>query len=111
SIRSWVNQIWTFAKHIQLGHLIILPLKTRSAIAIGRVTGPYAYRPDLPGNARHTHKVEWIRDDLPRSDFDIDLLHSLGAFLTVCQIKRNDAEQRIRGLLEGKRIPPPVPAV
>ncbi len=35
-----------------------------------------------------------------RSEFDQDLLFSLGAFTTVCQIKRNDAENRIIKILE-----------
>jgi restriction system protein len=44
----------------------------------------------------HSIKVKWIETDIPRSNFDQDILYSLGAFMTVCQIKRNDAEKRIR---------------
>ncbi len=94
-LRNWAGQVWTFAHRISEGDLIVLPLKGRSAIAVGRVTGPYAYRPDLPDSAHHTRPVKWLRDDLPRSAFDQDLLYSLGAALTVCQIKRNNAEARV----------------
>jgi restriction system protein len=53
-----VGQLWAFCGRIQVGDLIALPLKTRSAIAIGRVTGPYTYRPDLPPDASHARPVD-----------------------------------------------------
>ena len=49
---------------------------------------------------RHQRSVEWISDGIPRDVIDQDLLYSLGAFLTVCQISRNDAERRIKALLD-----------
>jgi len=70
------------------------------------VTGDYKYRPDSPPDARHTRNVEWIQQDIPRSRFDQDLLYSLGAFMTVCRIQRNNAEERIKAILEGKSPPP-----
>ena len=33
-----------FASRMQVGDLVVLPLKTQSAIAIGKVAGPYVYR-------------------------------------------------------------------
>ncbi|EIJ82687.1 hypothetical protein [Bacillus methanolicus] len=42
-----------------------LPLKYRSAIAIGKVVGTYQYRTDIAANIRHTIPVEWIRTDIP----------------------------------------------
>src|SRR5687768_638881 len=54
AITNWVGQVWTFIGRIKKSDLVVLPLKKRSAIAIGRVTGPYEYRPDLPPDARHT---------------------------------------------------------
>lgn len=48
---------------IQPSDLVILPLKTRGAIAIGRASGPYRHRPDLPAGAHHTLPVQWIRPD------------------------------------------------
>lgn len=107
---NWAAQVWMFVGRIQPGDLVVLPLKHRSAIAVGRATGGYEYRPENPPGARHVRPVEWIRDDLPRTAFDQDLLYSLGAFLTVCQIRRNNAEERIAAIVEGK-APPPSPAV
>lgn len=104
SVRNYVAQIWAFIQKIRPNDLIVLPLKTRSAIAIGKVTGPYTYRADLPADAKHTMPVAWLRKDVPRSAVDQDLLFSLGAFSTVCQIRRNNAEQRIQ-VLVGMRGP------
>jgi restriction system protein len=105
----WARQLWTFAHRIQPGDLIALPLKSQPAIAFGRVTGGYRYDPTNPPGTHHTRPVEWIRTDVPRSALDKDLLYSLGAYMTVCQIKRNNAEERIRALLEGRQ-PTPSPA-
>lgn len=108
TIVNWVRQLWAFRARIQVGDLVVLPLKTRAAIAIGRVAGLYTYRPDFPEGARHTRPVEWLKTDIPRTAFDQDLLYSLGARMTVCQIQRNQAEERIRAMLEGTP-PPPTP--
>jgi restriction system protein len=102
-------QVWAFRGRIEEGDLVTLPLKTRGAVAVGRVTGPYQYRTDFPVGPRHTRPVKWIKPDIPRSAFDQDLLYSLGAFLTVCQIRRNRAEERIRAMLGETAPPPPEP--
>ncbi|PKL66076.1 MAG: restriction endonuclease [Methanomicrobiales archaeon HGW-Methanomicrobiales-3] len=101
---NWESQIWPFLHGMETGDLIAMPLKGRSAIAFGKITGPYSYRKDFPENARHTRKVDWTKE-IPRDKFDQDLLHSFGAFMTVCRIHRNNAEERIQALIEGK-IPP-----
>ena len=104
-IANYVGQVWAFLQGIQNGDLVALPLKRRAAVAIGRVTGGYRYRADWNPGVRHTRPVEWLMQDIPRNAFDQDLLYSLGAFMTVCRIQRNNAEARIRALLEGKRAP------
>lgn len=93
-------QLWAFLSRIQKNDLIVLPLKTMSAVAIGKVIGDYKY-----SNGRHTRKVEWLKDDLPRNTFGQDLLYSFGAFMTVCQIRRNEAEERVKAILSGKADP------
>ncbi len=104
-VSNEVGQIWAFRGRIEEGDLVVLPLKTQSAIAIGRVAGPYNYRTDLGDSVHHTRSVEWLKTDLPRTTFDQDILHSFGAFMTVCQISRNNAEERIRAIIGGKSHP------
>jgi restriction system protein len=100
AIMNNAAQLWSFTKRIQIGDIAVLPLKTRSAIAIGKVTGNYQYFED-----RHTRPVQWIRDDVPRGSLGQDLLYSLGAFMTVCEIKRNNAEMRIQSVMNGQPDP------
>ena len=98
TIRNWANQIWAFAKEIQIGDLIILPLKSQPAIQIGEVTGEYRFEQGGPNPYFHFRPVKWIGDAIPRANFSQDLLHSFGAFLTICRIQRNDAEARISAM-------------
>jgi predicted Mrr-cat superfamily restriction endonuclease len=88
-IANWGGQLWAFLSRVQPGDLAVLPFKHAPMIAIGRVTGPYTYRPDLPVDARHVRPVKWLRTDIPRTAVGQDLLYSLEAFLTVCEVRRN----------------------
>lgn len=99
STANEAGQVWTFLKRINIGDLVILPSKFHASVAIGEVKGTYEYRTDLSSNTFHTRLVKWIKTDIPRTAFDQDLLYSLGAFMTVCQIKRNNAENRIKKIL------------
>jgi restriction system protein len=85
-------------QRIKKGDLVALPLKSQSTIALGRIDGNYEFK-EISPIIKHIRPVKWLRM-VPRSEFDQDLLFSLGAFTTVCQIKRNDAETRIRRILE-----------
>ena len=105
AIANFVGQVWAFRGRIEKGDLIVLPLKTRSMIAVGKCAGPYKYEPENPVGSHHTRSVEWVRENIPREAFGKDLLYSFGAFMTVCQIKRNNAEERIRAVLAGKQDP------
>jgi restriction system protein len=97
-IVRWAGQLWDFSKEIKINDWVALPLKTQSIICIGKVIGDYKYG-HISSNILHTRKVEWLKK-IPRSAFDQDLLYSLGAFTTVCRIKRNDAERRISKMLD-----------
>lgn len=104
-----VGQLWAFARTAQQGDLVVVPLKTRSAIAIGEFTGPYAHRTDLGADMVHTRPVRWIKTDIPRSRFEQDLLYTFGAFLTFCRAERNNAEERVRRLVQDPGKPPKAP--
>lgn len=99
-VSNWTGQLSAFLHGFQVGDLVVLPLKTRPMIAIGRITGDYAYRTDLDVDARHTRPVSWLRKDVPRTAVGQDLLYSLGAFLTVCRIARHDAAHRLAELAQ-----------
>ena len=106
TVGNFAGQLWAFAVAMKEGDLVVLPRKLTSQIAIGRVTGLYEYR-QVDDRYRHTRPVEWLHTDLPRTVFGQDLLYSLGAFMTVCNISRNDAERRVAAVAEGKLDPGP----
>ena len=93
--QSSADQLWRFAKELRIGDMVVLPCKRTRTIAVGRVRGEYAYRPQLCAEAPHTRPVEWCATDVPRSDFDQDLINSFGALATVSQPQAPDAEARI----------------
>ena len=94
-IQNWASQIWPFAHEIKTGDFVVLPLKSQPAIQIGQVTGDYQFNPDGPDPYYHYRSVEWIGEAIPRTHFGQDLLYSFVAFMTICRIQRNNAEQRI----------------
>lgn len=99
-IANNVGQIWRFCKEIHLGDWIIVPSKQRSAIHVAKVKGEYVFNRDGEDPYYHYRDVEWIIQDVPRSNFDQDLLYSFGAIMTICRIHRNDAERRVREMEE-----------
>lgn len=98
TVRNWLGQIYPIAHRIKIGDWIVLPSKLKSAIHIGKVMGEYVYDPKAGNPFYHYRNVDWFAQDIPRSNFDQDILYSLGAFMTVCQIQRNDAEERIKSM-------------
>ena len=104
TVRNWTSQVWPFLKEIQEGDLVALPLKGRPAVMFGRAKGGYRYVADAPNDARNQIPVEWLRE-VPRTAIPQDVLYSLGAFMTVCRISRNDAETKIAALIDRKAAP------
>lgn len=101
------GQIWAFVRLIKKGDLILLPLKTTHAIAVGKVLGDYEYRTDLGDLVRHVHQVKWLKTDISRAAIQQDLLYSLGSVLTVFKPTRNDAQHRLQVIAEKGRDPGP----
>lgn len=95
--KNFAAQLNQFANTIAIGDLVVLPRKLTSGVAIGKVTGSYQFNPE--GVSRHTRDVEWLNEAVPRDSFKQDLRHSFGAFMTVCEIKRNKALERVKAVL------------
>jgi restriction system protein len=84
---------------MEAGDFVVLPLKTTSQLAIGEITGDYEYRSGEPdAERRHVRPVRWVRTDVPRTSVKQDLLYSLGAFSTYCEVRRNEAAVRIAAI-------------
>lgn len=104
-INNHAGQHWAFAQRMKPGDWIAMPSKKKPAIHIAEITGPYEFNASAEDPYYHSRRVKWIKTDVPRSNFDQDMLYSLGAFMTVCQIKRNNAEERIRAMVSGTGVP------
>lgn len=90
------NQLWRFYNEVETNDMVVLPRKRVRQVAVGRITGPYAYQPQSVGTeAPHIHAVDWQVTDIPRSHFDQDLLNSFNSLLTLSQPGAPDAEARI----------------
>ena len=96
AIRNWASQIWPFVKIMKPGDWVVVPYKTKPAINIAEITGDYEFDPNADDPYYHSRSIKWIEQDIPRTNFDQDLLYSFGAFMTICRITRNDAENRVR---------------
>jgi restriction system protein len=105
------GQLWPFVHEMRPGDWVVVPYKGKPAFNIAEITGPYIFDPTAEDPYYHYRTVKWIARDVPRSVFDQDLLYSLGAFMTICQITRNDAEQRVRAMAANGWKSAPAPTV
>ncbi len=105
SLASQAGQIYRFVHEVALGDVVALPLRTMpNHVAIGRVTGDYAYRaeePFLSTDAANTREVDWLARDLPYERFDADLREAFGQQGTVSEISKPAAAQRLLAVVEG----------
>ncbi|HEX3780510.1 MAG TPA: restriction endonuclease [Pseudonocardiaceae bacterium] len=106
TVRNFAAQLWALRGRMGIGDLVVMPRKNSPYLAIGRVTGDYQYASDESDpERRHRRSVEWVVSDVPRTLVKQDLLYSLGAFSTICEISRNDAAFRLGQLMSGKPDP------
>lgn len=106
ALGNYAAQLWALAGRMQVGDLVVLPLKASSQLAIGELTGGYRYNGrESDPERRHIRPVRWIRTDAPRSAIKQDLLYSLGAFSTYCQLSRNEAVARLAAVAQGQSDP------
>lgn len=63
------RQCRLFAFEIEIGDLVILPLRFArpGKIAVGKILGDYDYRPENSAMAKHCRPVEWLSTGFPRS--------------------------------------------
>jgi restriction system protein len=99
---NFAAQLNQFVNVMQVGDLVVSPMKTTSTIWVGRLSSSYQQHPDRGSPAR---TVDWLLKDLPRDVFKQDLLYSFGAFMTVCEIARNNALSRVEEVIRTGRDP------
>lgn len=104
--KNFAAQLWALRSRISIGDLVVMPLKSSPHLAIGRITSEYIYANGEADPAkRHRRGVDWVAPEVPRTLVKQDLLYSLGAFSTICEISRNDAAWRLGELMHEKPDP------
>lgn len=93
---NWASQIWPIAHRMEIGDWVVLPSKFSRVIHFGKIIGEYVYDETLGSPYYHYRDVKWFALDIPRDRFDQDILYSMGAFMTVCKIHKNNAEERLK---------------
>ncbi len=104
-IINHASQIWPFVTEMKPRDWVVVPSKSKAAIHVAEIAGPYVFNPSGPDPYFHYRKVKWIAKDVPRQQFSQDLLFSFGAFMTICEVRRNDAEARVRAMAANGWLP------
>lgn len=105
-VANYTGQLWRLRFGIKVGDYVVLPVRSTSQVAIGKVVKGYHYLKDEEDySRRHVLGVEWLRTDIPRSAFKQDLLYQMGSALTIFQLANDDAPYRLEQILSGKSDP------
>ena len=100
ALGNWRGQIWSFVEKMKIGDLVAVPIRKRSTIHIGKITGDYCHSPKFENPYYHYRTVEWLATDVPRLNFDQELLSSFSALGTISQSQVKDAEERVRTVIK-----------
>jgi MoxR-like ATPase len=105
SVANQAGQIYRFIHDVSEGDLVVLPLKTqRNHVAVGRITGPYAWRTDgefADSDGKNTRPTEWLATSLPYDRFDAELREKFGQRVTVSELDVEDVVSRILDVVGG----------
>lgn len=105
TLKNWETQLWAFSHRIELNDLVVLPRKRTGTIAFGSCVGNYRFDASAPTGCKHQIPVRWLQRDIPRQAVESDLRYSIGGAMTVFQVSRNRADERLRALVSGKAEP------
>ncbi|MEV4822051.1 hypothetical protein [Micromonospora sp. NPDC049274] len=98
SVENYAIQLVAFRSRMSEGDIVLYLQRTSPDVAVGRVTGSYEYRTDLPSDIRHVRPVHWSRTDIPRASVEREVL-ALPSLTTVYRINQADSVTRLERLL------------
>ncbi|MEU1686869.1 hypothetical protein [Micromonospora sp. NPDC005707] len=110
SAESYAIQLLAFRSRMCPGDIVLLLRRNSPDVAVGRITGPYQYRTDLPSRICHVRSVSWARTDVPRASVERELL-SLPPLTTVYRINQTETVARLARLAGDPRQTPQAPVV
>lgn len=103
AIPTKAGQLYRFVHEMQLGDLVVAPLKLVRDVKIGKIVGQYQHLPDVDARYPNMRKVEWLKS-VPRTSFSQGALYEMGSALTLFQISSHADE--VLAVLEGRPVEP-----
>jgi len=103
AIPTKAGMLYRFVHEMNVGDLVVCPLKLVQEVRIGRILGGYEHAPDVDHGYPNMRKVEW-GEKVPRTSFSQGALYEMGSALTLFQISAHADE--VIALLEGRGIEP-----
>lgn len=97
------GQMFRFVHEMQVGDLVVYRSKTEKVIHIGRIAGPYEYRPDLENGYPQVRPTKWLATVQP-VQVTQGALYEIGSALSFFQV-RNYGDEWL-SLLTGKKSVP-----
>lgn len=104
-IGNWTGQLDRFVNEMRVGDIVVMPMKSDGMLAIGTIQSDYEF--DDSGSDEHYRVVDWTRSDVDRTTLKHDIRASLGSLLTICELGRFGAAQRLKHVQEGGVDPGP----
>ena len=106
-INTQAGQLYRFRTKFQVGDIVLMPSNhVRGAVYHGTVTGPVTIDRNEPDPEAHLRvPIEWSKEPFQRDELGIDLRRSITSLLTLSQVKRNNAHERILSVIDGSGDP------
>lgn len=100
-ISAHTGQIFTAMNNVKPKDLIIVPTHKGKFFTIGIVEK----LPQISLEGDICFRFTIVRQDIPASMFDQDLRYSFMAIMKICEVKRNNAAERITSIANGTADP------
>ena len=98
-IATCAGQLFRFLHEVQVGDIVVFPVRRDRQVHIGEIVGEYKYQPAVDENYPNHRAVKWLKQ-LPRTSFSQGSLYEMGSAMSLFQIKSYADE--VIALLEGK---------
>ena len=90
SISNGVSQLYSFAKEMKTGDLVLIPSKRSHTYCLANISGEYCFDKNDKDKLYHCRDIEILEMDIPRVIFSQSVIYSLGAYRTIYRAKYED---------------------
>lgn len=82
-------QIRIFVSYMKIGDYVITPASSTGKYSVGIITSNYQFN-QKADPFHHSHDVQWLIHGIERHSFSDKMVHTLGAFRTVFELKDDE---------------------